>query len=128
MSAPAKFAREDIERAQRCPRFDSCSAPVCPLMGMSGRHVRGDAVCPLLMEAVKVGGEARLKCYLPDDLARAVVEAIPVAIALHGDIARALQRASAQGSKLDGAAHAREAKAEQRARNLRIAADIAEST
>lgn len=79
MSAPAKFSREYIERAQRCPRFDSCCAPVCPLMGMRGRHLRGDAVCPLLKEAVKVGGGAQLKCSLPDELAKVVVEPSPPA-------------------------------------------------
>jgi hypothetical protein len=68
-----------------------------------------------MREAVKAGGEARLKWYLPEPLAKEVVEAIPAAKALHGDIARQLRRASMQGSKLDGAAHARQVKAELRA-------------
>lgn len=99
-----------VRRMERCPRFDGCSAPVCPLMGLTGTHLRGDEVCFYLREASKPGGEARLRCYLPEDLKETIVEATSTAIALHGDIARALRRASTQGSKLDGAAHARQAK------------------
>jgi hypothetical protein len=127
VSAPTKFPREELRRAERCPRFDGCSAPVCPLMGMGGTHLRGEPVCFFLREAVKVGGEARLRLRLPEDLATAVVEAGSVAIALQGDIGRALRRASKQGSKRDGAAHARQAKSGQRARTPHIATDMAES-
>lgn len=107
MSAPTNRLVEQLKRAEQCPRFESCSAPVCPLMGMTGRHLRGDPVCAYLKEAVKDGGEARLKWYLPEHLVEGVVEAVPVAIALHGDIAKRLLRASEQTSKLDGAARAR---------------------
>jgi len=68
-----------------------------------------------MKEAVKAGGRARLKWYLPEHLVEEVVAAIPAAKALHGDIARQLRRASTQRSKLDGAARAREAKAQLRA-------------
>jgi hypothetical protein len=96
---------------------------VCPLIGIGGTHLRGEQVCFFLKEAVKAGGEARLKWYLPEHLAQEVVEAIPAAKALHGDIARQLKRASVQGSKLDGAAHARQVKAELRASTSAAASD-----
>ncbi len=92
-----------------CPRFGSCSAPVCPLFphSLAGPHVRGDKVCPHLLEAVKSGGGVRLSCYLPEDLTRAVVASLPLAITLGGDIARALRRASGSGSRIEAAAKAR---------------------
>jgi hypothetical protein len=106
------LARE-LALAQRCPRFERCSAAVCPLLPSSGGHGRGERICPYLREAVKPGGEARLRCSLPEEVARTIVEAIPRVIALHGAIARALRRASVQGSKLDAAAKARESVARQ---------------
>lgn len=89
------LARE-LELAQRCPRFEKCSVPICPLMPSAGRHLHGERICPYLREAVKPGGEARLRCYLPEDVARSISLAVPRVIALHGAIARALRRASGQ--------------------------------
>jgi hypothetical protein len=95
-----------------CPRFDFCNAPVCPLVpsSLAGPHLRGEEVCPYLREAAKAGGEARLACYLPINLQQAVLAALPQAMALGGDISRALARASKSGSQLDAAARARAAR------------------
>jgi hypothetical protein len=110
MSNPTK---EGIVAIQKCPRFSACNAPVCPLLPIPlvTSHQRGDSVCPYLLEAVKPGGEARLRCVLPERLVGAVVDALPAVIALSGDIARAIKRASAQGSRIEGAQRARAARA-----------------
>jgi len=102
--------QHDASLMTRCPRFDSCSAPVCPLGNLSVGHGRGEPICPFLKEAVKPGGTAVLHRYLPEDLARAIQEAAPKVIALYGDIARRLRRASTQGSRMEQIERARHAR------------------
>jgi hypothetical protein len=89
-----------IEELKRCPRFDGCSAPVCPLYGAMD-HLRGEPICAFMLEAVKPGGEERLRSVLPVELAESIMEFIPEAREASPDIARRLKRAAKQGSKLD---------------------------
>lgn len=84
-----------------CPRFDNCSAPICPL-DPEWRHrklVGTEATCFWLREAVKAGGEAEIRAALPDDMARLVLGAVrPMSVA-HAAIAYTLRRAARSGSK-----------------------------
>lgn len=89
--------------SEQCPRFNGCSANVCPLdPGWRLRkHLRGEAVCGLLLESVKPGGEARLRGALPAELVEQVLR-LRVPICDHwGSIKRQLTRSTKTGSKLE---------------------------
>lgn len=47
------IASDVIPSMMDCPKWDSCSAPVCPLHGPSGIHFSEEEVCPYLREAAK---------------------------------------------------------------------------
>jgi len=98
-----------MNKLYSCPRFDRCSAPVCPLASpdMTGTHLRGEEVCVYLREAVKPGGPERLRSSLSEHIAEGVLRAVPAAMSLAGDLGRRLRRASRQGSKVQATAIAR---------------------
>lgn len=85
-----------------CPRFEGCSAPVCPLWPehLGTVHLRGESICLYLREAVKPGGEALIGGALPDQLAERVLEAVPGIMSRYGTVRRALQRAKRRRSKI----------------------------
>lgn len=86
----------------RCPRYEGCSAPLCPLDSRwQFRHYsRGEPICGLVLETAKPGGPAIVRQLLNDDqLAGAVVGAVPEMTARHPFIAHRLTRAASQRSK-----------------------------
>jgi hypothetical protein len=88
--------------AARCPRFDSCNAPVCPLDDWQrAQHLDGEPVCGLLCELVKDGGEARLRACLPGALVDTLAEVFPKITARWERVRSRLERASRAGSKLE---------------------------
>lgn len=89
--------------ATRCPRFDSCNAPICPLDPdwRRAQHVKGEAVCGLLSELVKDGGEARLSGCIPCALVDTLTMTLPKITATWAPIRKQLARASRTGSRLD---------------------------
>jgi hypothetical protein len=88
--------------AARCPRFDSCNAPVCPLDDWQrAQHLDGEPVCGLLCELVKDGGEARLRACLPGALVDTLAEVFPKIAARWERVRSRLERASRTGSKLE---------------------------
>ena len=88
--------------AARCPRFDSCNAPICPLDDWQGaQHLQGEAVCSLLCELVKDGGEARLRARVSSDLVDTLAEVLPKVAARWGRVRMQLQRASRTGSRME---------------------------
>ncbi|MEO8998336.1 MAG: hypothetical protein ABI227_05890 [Rhodanobacter sp.] len=95
--------------AARCPRFDSCNAPVCPLDDWQrAQHLQGEAVCLWLREAVKPGGIARIATAAAAAIADIVDEALPAIMASSCDIRHKLKAASRSGSKLASMHAARE--------------------
>lgn len=84
-----------------CPRFEFCSAPICPLdTGWRLRtHFDGERVCSLMLEAVKDDAEANLRGVLPWEVHEAVVRATPDILARWNPIKKAARRASATGSR-----------------------------
>lgn len=91
-----------------CPHFERCNAPLCPL-ARGGSHVRDEPVCFYLREAVKAGGEARVRAALPSHLAEPVLAAARDMFVPHSVLHRQLQRAAKQASKLAIGAALREA-------------------
>lgn len=87
--------------SQRCPKFDTCSAPVCPLdpQWSARRHLAGERICLWLRELVKPDGEARARKALPVALVDDSAEALPAIAASNSDIRHKLKQASQAGSK-----------------------------
>lgn len=85
-----------------CPRWEGCSAPVCPLDGAWHRckHLPGERVCGLMSELVKDGGEARLRASLPSALFNLLAEASPLIASRWGRVRKRLDEASRTGSRM----------------------------
>jgi hypothetical protein len=87
---------------QSCPRWRSCSAPICPLDTdwRLRKHLQSEPTCGLLLELAKPGGEATLRACLPAKVAEGAISVAAEVMAAHGPIRRACGRASRSGSKL----------------------------
>jgi hypothetical protein len=85
-----------------CPRFKSCSAPICPLDvdWRSRTHLKSDIVCPYLREAVKPSGKAVLARTLLRHQAEGVLRVAPLIMASSVHVRRVLERAARSGSKI----------------------------
>jgi hypothetical protein len=85
-----------------CPRWDKCSAPICPLDRLWNRRAmqNADPVCFFLTEAAKPGAEALFVGRGWGHLYERMVALGPVLSARWGRIGRALQRAPLSGSRL----------------------------
>lgn len=101
MNLPVSIAPK--KGAARCPRFDCCNAPICPLdpHWPLAQHLPGERVCGLLCELVKDGGEARLRARVPSELVETLAEVCPSVAARWQRIRGELDRASRCGSKLE---------------------------
>lgn len=87
--------------SRMCPRFISCSAPVCPLdkYWQFQRHLPGERVCRWLREAVKSNGNVAVMHALPYYCGEKVIRVATVLIQRQGELGNKLKRASKQGSK-----------------------------
>jgi hypothetical protein len=91
-----------------CPKYERCNAPFCP-GGLGGSHLDGEPVCLYLREAVKPGGDARVRATLRRELADLVLTAARDLLPLHGGLSRALRDASRTESTIEGAKRLRPA-------------------
>jgi hypothetical protein len=85
-----------------CPKFDSCSAPICPLDSdwEIRTHLDGERVCYYLTEYSKESVRPILRGGLDVELYKAIVEKHPRIIAAHPPIKRQLSRSSKNNSRL----------------------------
>lgn len=85
-----------------CPRYQRCSAPICPLDPdwQLRKHLDGDSVCGLLLELAKDGGEATLRACLPEEVVAAAVTLAPAIRGTHGPVRRAWEKAAKSGSRI----------------------------
>ena len=85
-----------------CPKFEKCSAPICPLdpEWQSRSHLPGERVCFYLLEFVKPGAEARFQGCTPRELYRVVQDTIQPISTRYAPIQRALKRAKDTGSRM----------------------------
>ena len=94
------YVRPDASSMKRCPKFGSCSAPICPLdKGWSQRSMgKGEAVCIWFREMAKQGPEAQ---GVPGDIRHEVAEVLPQAIERPGlaPLRASLKRAAKSASK-----------------------------
>jgi hypothetical protein len=84
-----------------CPRFDSCSAPVCPLdkNWEITRHLKGEPVCRWLRESMKNQESGCFSIPLTEVMAKAVLVARDELLSRKGDLKYRLERAASQGRK-----------------------------
>lgn len=82
-----------------CPRYERCNAPLCPALG--GHHMDGEPICFYMREAVKDGGEARVRAAATRELADLVLGMANALLPTEGPLPRALRKAAATGSKIE---------------------------
>ena len=85
-----------------CPRFDRCSANICPLDADWGlrQHLKGERICFYLTELVKPGGMVRIDTRLSSELAGKVSNTHPAIVARFCEIRYELKRAAKRPPRL----------------------------
>ena len=85
-----------------CPKFDGCSAPICPLDPDWPRrvHRKGEPVCFYLLESVKPGARARFERSMVIALYHAMERSIDALCARHAPLRKALARAKRTGARI----------------------------
>jgi hypothetical protein len=85
-----------IDESIECPRFDGCSAPICPIdPKWAERGCRkGEAVCFYLRRHAKNPLQATNTGSVPEGLAQRVVQAFPKICARYVTIKNSLERAA----------------------------------
>jgi len=97
VSTPQGF--DPVRFGEVCPRYEHCNAAFCPALG--GSHLHGEPVCLYLREAVKPGGEARVRARIPKELAEVVLTHAARLMGTPGALAWALRTASQHGSQIE---------------------------
>lgn len=92
-----------------CPRWERCSAPVCPIDPSVGTHLEGERVCFWLVEASKCGGRVPHTPALSRELAEAIGRAYAEVMSGHGPIRRRLRRTAKTGSRIEAGRKLKEA-------------------
>lgn len=85
-----------------CPKWESCSAPVCPLdSGCLGTvHLEGERICYYLCEAVKDHAEAHFQACSLEEIYERVVRVLPAISETYPPVRRALEKARKSGSRM----------------------------
>lgn len=92
---------------EQCPRFYSCSAPVCPIDGPGPVHLKDEPVCFYLLESVKPNANERFAEHgggMGRNLYAVMEDIRPALVQDYYPIKKALQRAAKTGSRLKPAA------------------------
>jgi len=86
-----------------CPKFESCSAPICPLdpNWRKRRHLKCERICFYLCEAQKDGSEAIFGGRGLVELYRLMVEVTPDISIRWRTIKNALAKAAKSGSRMN---------------------------
>ena len=79
-----------------CPKFDECSAPICPADSNwhDGVYLKGEPVCYLLRLHAKSELEGLKEGIVPTDLRFRVIELYPEIVDRYAPLKTALERAS----------------------------------
>jgi hypothetical protein len=79
-----------------CPKFEGCSAPICPLDPdwKIRTHLDGERVCFYLTEYSKEANKALLRAGLPREHYQALVRVYPEVVNQFSPIRRQLKRSS----------------------------------
>lgn len=100
--ATGSIASDRCRAMRGCPKFEWCSAPICPLDPEWHRctHVRDERICLYLAEAVKPGAERNFEGVGLGNLFEKVAEVIPAIRDRHYPLKKALEQASKSSSRL----------------------------
>ena len=92
-----------------CPKFEKCSAPICPLdqNWQRASHLQHERVCFYLCESQKRGSEALFGSRGLGEVYQLIVEATPEISLRWASIQRTLIRASKTGSRMNRKMHKR---------------------
>ena len=82
-----------------CPKWHSCSAPICPFWG-GGIHLKDERVCFYLTESVKENAKANFEGAGVGHIFDELQTLAPSIIARWYPIRKALEKASRTGSRL----------------------------
>ena len=84
-----------------CPKFDNCSAPICPIdpEWQKRVHIKDDPVCFYLRQHSKHGHRGQNTGGVPEELLKEVERVYPEVIARYAPLKRALKKASCSPSK-----------------------------
>jgi len=85
-----------------CPRFNQCSAPLCPLdeRWRERRHRNGDRICLYLLEMAKAGSTAATLVLDSEEMRQALGEAYSEISTCCAPIRSEIKRTTKRGSKL----------------------------
>lgn len=85
-----------------CPKFDGCSAPICPLdPDWPHRiHRKGEPVCFYLLEYIKPGSRARFERSMAMLLYHAMERSVDALCARHAPLRKAVARAKRTGFRM----------------------------
>ncbi len=85
-----------------CPRFDGCSAPVCPLDPDWRLHIyrKGEPICFYLLEFVKPNAKAQFQGSIGVRIYKAIQTSIDAMSHRYASLCRALERAKRTGSRM----------------------------
>jgi hypothetical protein len=88
---------------RECPRYNTCSVPICPLDAdwELRTHIDGEPVCIWLTEARKPNAVANFETAEVPDLLPWCNAIAPAITKRFGPIRRALERAETTGSRLE---------------------------
>jgi hypothetical protein len=86
-----------------CPRFDRCSAPICPLdTDWKVRPYRkGEPICFYLLEYVKPNAKTQFQGSIEVRIYKAIQTSVEAMSHRYAPLCRALQRAKRTGSRLE---------------------------
>lgn len=84
-----------------CPKFEYCSAPICPLdkQVLTRSHLKGETTCLYLREYAKTGFRAISEGYIPRNIGSAITLVYPALIDRYVPLKKQLMRATLSGSK-----------------------------
>jgi hypothetical protein len=91
MSSPTCIT---LAEADRCPRFHTCNAAVCPLESTLAAHLPGDRVCYYLLASGKAGADER---FQDDPVFADCRDRLPEVAYYYPEIRRAVDRAAQSG-------------------------------
>lgn len=85
-----------------CPKFNKCSAPVCPLHEgcLDTAYRPGESVCFYMLEYVKHGARARFKGDTTRELYQAISDNLPALLSRYAPLKHALNRAKNTPSRM----------------------------
>lgn len=105
---PKATGQEELESMRKCPKFPTCSAPICPLdPNWHLRDMKGsDPTCTWFREIAKAGPEAHC---IPMTIREKVASALLVILPSLGlaPLRSALKRAAKSGSKRNPESYSR---------------------